>query len=297
MHSSKPGAPQADWDLIRAFLAVVDAGSLTRAAETLAVSQPTLSRQISQLEAQTGTALFERTARGLQATAAGHALVEPARRMQAAAQVLALVAAGQSQRLAGTVRMTASEMMCAYVLPPILAQLRATHPEIEVELVASNRIDNLLAREADIAIRMVRPDQGSLITRHVADYPLGFYAHADYLAGRPPVTPNTLADHDWVGLDQSPQLIDGFRAAGFAIDRHFFAFRCDNQIVGWEAVRAGLGIGITMQRVAARDPALVRLLPEFVVPPLPVWLTAHRELRATPRMRIVFDALATALAA
>ncbi len=297
MHSKLSGLTTPDWDLVRAFLAVVEAGSLTRAATLLNTSQPTLSRQIAALEAQTGAALFERTTRGLSLTEAGEALVEPARRMQAAAQALSLAVAGRAQTLAGTVRLTASEMMSAYVLPPVLAQLRAAHPEIEIELVASNRIDNLLAREADIAIRMVRPEQGSLVTRHVADYPLGFYAHASYLAGRPPVTPNTLAAHDWVGLDQSPQLIEGFRAAGFAIDRHFFAFRCDNQIVGWEAVRAGLGIGITMQRVAARDPNLVRLLPEFAVPPLPVWLTAHRELRATPRMRIVLDALAAALAA
>jgi len=296
MNSKTAAAPMPDWDLVRAFLAVVEAGSLTRAATQLDTSQPTLSRQIAALEYQTGAALFERTTRGLSLTEAGDALVEPARRMQAAAQALSLAVAGRAQSLAGTVRLTASEMMSAHVLPPVLAQLRAAHPEIEIELVASNRIDNLLAREADIAIRMVRPDQGSLVTRHVADYPLGFYAHTDYLTGRPPVTPNTLAEHDWVGLDQSPQLIDGFRAAGFAIDRHFFAFRCDNQIVGWEAVRAGLGIGITMQRVAARDPKLVRLLPEFTVPPLPVWLTAHRELRATPRMRIVFDTLAAALA-
>ncbi|GAA5179653.1 LysR family transcriptional regulator [Niveibacterium umoris] len=295
MHNKTAAPTSPDWDLIRAFLAVVDAGSLTAAAGALATSQPTLSRQIAQLEQQTGAALFERTTRGLSLTEAGDALVEPARRMQAAAQALALAAAGRAQTLAGTVRLTASEMMSAHVLPPILVQLRAAHPEIEIELVASNRVDNLLAREADIAIRMVRPDQGSLVTRHVADYPIGFYAHADYLKGRAPVTPDNFAEHDWVGLDQSPQLIDGFRSAGFNIDRHFFAFRCDNNIVGWEAVRAGMGIGITMQRVAERDPQLVRLLQEFPLPSLPVWLTAHRELRGSPRMRIVFDALAEAL--
>lgn len=296
MNTSNITQAAPDWNLIRAFLAVVDAGSLTRAAERLATSQPTLSRQIAALEQQTGAVLFERTARGLSLTDAGEALVEPARRMQVAAQALSLAVAGRTQQLAGTVRLTASEVMSAHVLPPVLARLRAAHPEIEIELVASNRVDNLLAREADIAIRMVRPEQGSLISRHVADYPIGFYAHARYLAGRPPVTPQTLAAHDWVGLDQSPQLIDGFRAAGFDVDRHFFAFRCDNHIVGWQAVRAGLGIGITLQRVAEADPELRRLLPEFDLPPLPVWLTAHRELRSTPRMRAVFDLLAEHLA-
>jgi DNA-binding transcriptional LysR family regulator len=194
------------------------------------------------------------------------------------------------------VRLTASEVVSAYVLPPILAALAARHPEIEVELVASDRVDNLLEREADIAVRMLRPTQGSLITRHLADWPLGFYAHADYLArAAAPVDRRHLAQQRWIGHDQSTQLIDGFRAAGIKVDRSFFGFRCDKQIVGFEALRAALGIGLALVPLAERAAGLQRVLHEQALPALPVWLTAHRELRASPRLRRVFDHLADEL--
>lgn len=286
-----------DWNLLRAFVAVVEQGSLTAAAERLGSSQPTLSRQIAALEALAGLPLFERTARRVKPTAAGLALAEPARRMLAAAQAMAQAASGQSRGLAGTVRITASEVVSAQVLPPILAALARAQPEIEVELVASDRVDNLLEREADIAVRMVRPDQGALITRHLCDWPLGFYAHRDYLAAAGPVSEATLAQHRWIGFDQSMQMIEGFRAAGIAIDRHFFGLRCDHQLVGFSAIEAGVGIGITTQALAAHRPALVRVLSQFSLPVLPVWLTAHRELRASPRLKAVWQALAEGLLA
>lgn len=286
-----------DWNLLRAFVAVVEHGSLTRAAERLGSSQPTLSRQIAALEALAGLPLFERAARRVQPTEAGRALAEPARRMLAAAQAMAQVASGQGKGLSGTVRITASEVVSTHVLPPILAALARAHPQIEVELVASDRLDNLLEREADIAVRMVRPAQGALISRHLCDWPLGFYAHRDYLAAAGPVSEATLARHRWIGFDQSTQMIDGFRAAGIAIDRHFFGLRCDHQLVGFAAIEAGVGIGITTQVLAARRPALVRVLPRLTLPVLPVWLTAHRELRASVRLKTVWQALADGLLA
>lgn len=288
---------RVDWNLLKSFCLVADLGSLTRAASALGVSQPTLSRQIAALEEVVRAALFERGRRGLRLTVAGAALLEPARRMLTAAQAVSVAAGAQNREAAGTVRMTASEVMSAYMLPEMLAGLRAAHPLIQIELVASNRVDNLLTREADIAIRMVRPEQGGLIAKKIADYPLGFFAHRDYLAGRglgiSGVAPE---QYDWVGLDQSNQLIDGFRQAGIAVDKTFFAFRSDNHIVGVQAVLAGLGVGVFLQRVAARFPQLVQVLPEQPLPPLPVWLTAHRELRDTPRIRAVYDFLAKALA-
>ncbi|WP_051711248.1 LysR family transcriptional regulator [Andreprevotia chitinilytica] len=286
-----------DWNLLRAFVVVADQGAMSRATDVLGLSQPTVSRQIAELEAQVGTALFERVARGLQLTEIGNTLLEPAKRMLAAAQALSLAAAGQDQAIAGTVRITASEVMSAFILPPILARLAAAQPGIEVELVASNRVDNLLEREADIAIRMVRPTQTGLIARKIAEWPLGFYARRDYIDNiAVPLEMASLHRHRWVGLDQSGQMIDGFRAAGFDVDRHFFQFRCDNQIVGLQAVRAGLGCGIAIRHLAQTFPELVQFMPEQPLPSLPVWLTAHRELRATPRIGIVFDFLAEALA-
>lgn len=290
-----------DWNLLRSFVAVIEHGSLTAAARRLGSSQPTLSRQLAALESAVGAALFERTARRLKPTAVAQALAEPAARMLAAAQACAQAAdaaAAPAGSIAGTVRLTASEVVSAHVLPPLLADLAQRHPEVQIELVASDAVDNLLEREADIAVRMVRPTQAALITRHIADWPLGFFAHRDLLArGAPMSTPARIDALRWVGFDQATTLVDGFRAAGYAVDRRFFAFRCDNQIVDLAAVRAGIGVGIVMAPLARRMPELVQVLPEIALPVLPVWLTAHRELRSSRRLRVVFDTLADGLRA
>jgi DNA-binding transcriptional LysR family regulator len=293
--NSKARAIEPDWTLLRAFLEVADSGSLSRAAIALGSSQPTLSRQIAQLEGQLGHALFERTTRGVRLTEAGAALRAPAERMREHARQFAMVAAGRSQTVAGTVRVTASEIFSAYVLPELLVGLRRSHPEIQIELVASNAVENLLEREADIALRMVKPTQSALIARRLADQPLAMYAHRDYIARRGQPTQANMLEHEWVGYDRSDQMLRGFRAAGLVVDSELFGFRCDNQIVAWQAVLAGLGIGVTTQRVAAQSPQVVRVLPKLAIPPLQVWLTAHRELRGTPRLKVVFDALAEAL--
>lgn len=283
-----------DWSLLQGFLVLAETGSLSRAAPLLASSQPTLSRQLALLEAQLGQALFERSPRGLRLTAAGQALLPAARRMREGAQDLALALAGQEQSLAGTVRITASEIVSTYLLPSVLTGLREAHPEIEIELVASNEVEDLIDRSADIAVRMVRPVQPTLVARKLADWPLGLFAHRRYIERHGLPTATTMADHHWLGYDRSDQLLRGFAAAGLAVDRHFFSLRCDSQVVVWESVRAGLGISVGMVQLAACDPDLLQVLPEVPVPPLPVWLTAHRELRDTPRLRRVFDALAAA---
>ncbi|MFZ6741846.1 LysR family transcriptional regulator [Undibacterium sp. JH2W] len=293
---------QTDWNLIRSFVAVVEQGSLTRAAEVLGLSQPTLSRQIAELESSVGAALFERVARGLKLTSSGENLVEPARYMMAAARSLGMAAATQNHELRGTVRITASEMVSGFVLPSLLRQLAQLHPEIQIELVASNQVSNLLEREADIAIRMVRPTQSALIARHLTDWPIGMYGHKDYLAGLPglptPDSPTSLATMQkfrWLGLDQSDQFIAGFRAAGIQVDRSFFDFRCDNHLVNWQAMQQGLGIGIALQWLAERHAELEQVLLGQELPALPVWLTTHRELKSSKRIRTVFDFLAEGL--
>lgn len=290
----KQASGDIDWNLLRSFLAVVEAGSLTRAAEGLSISQPTLSRQVAALEAAVGAPLFERTARRLRPTAAGQTLVEPALRMRAAVQAASSALTRRGDELAGSVRLTASEVVSAFVLPEVLTRLARRYPEIEVELVASNEVDNLLEREADIAVRMVRPSQQSLITKHVGDWPLGLYAHPDYLASAGAVDAAHMSRHRWIGQDRDTDLIDGFAAAGFSVDRHFFGLRCDNQIVSLQALRAGLGLGLVFTPLAQRW-GLERVLPELPVPGLPVWLTAHRELRASRRLRTVFALIAEGL--
>ena len=295
--NDKRSIGEPDWGLLRVFLEVAASGSLSRAARALGSSQPTLSRQIAQLETQLGHALFERTTRGVRLTEAGEALRGPAERMREHAQQFALVAAGRSKALAGSVRVTASEMVSAYLLPDLLRRLRVKHPEIQIELVASNEVENLLEREADIALRMVRPKQSALIARRLADQPLGMYAHRDYVKAHGQPTAANMLKHQWIGYDRSDQFVRGFRDAGFEVGKEMFAFRCDNHVVAWHAVLAGLGIGVGMAQVAALSPQLVRVLPKLPVPPLPLWLTAHRELRGTPRLKVVFDFLAAAFAA
>jgi DNA-binding transcriptional LysR family regulator len=288
---------EPDWALLRVFLAVAQHGSLSRAAERVGASQPTLSRQMMRLEAQVGVALFERTRRGLRLTGAGEALRLPAQRMQEQARQWSLLAAGRDSSTQGTVRLTASEMVSAYLLPEVLYALRQTQPEIQIELVASNTVENLLEREADIALRMMRPTQSGLIARKLAELPLGLYARRDYIDARGKPTRANMACHDWIGYDRSDQMLRGFRSVGFEVTREFFAFRCDNQIVAWHAVLAGLGIGVGTRPMAEAASNLVRVLPDVKLPSLPLWITAHRELRTTPRLKLVFDALAAALAA
>ena len=209
------------------------------------------------------------------------------------------VAAGRSQRLAGTVRVTASDVYSACVLPPLLCAVRESHPETQIELVASDRIENLPERDADIALRTLRLRQTARVARRLADPPLGLYAHRDHVQAHGRPTPAKLRQHAWVGYDCSDQMLRGIRAAGSTVDPAMFGFRCDNQVVAWQAVLAGLGIGVMAQRVAAQFAQVLRVLrvlPRVVIAPMPLWLTAHRELRGRPRLRIVFDALAQALA-
>lgn len=284
-----------DWRLLQVFLVASEAGSLGRAARTLGQSQPTLSRRLAALEAAVGQPLFERSPRGLMLTPAGHALRGPALEMQAQLTRMRAALDRHARTLAGTVRITASDMVSQHLLLPALRGVRQAHPEIQIELAPGDQVADLLRREADIAVRMFRPREPALIARRLADQPVGLYAHRDYLARHGPVTQDTFTRHHWIGPDQGELMIRGFAAAGHAVTRDFFAIRTDHSALAWQAVREGLGIGAGLQVVAARHPELVRVLGEIAVPPLACWLVVHRELRGTPRLRTVFDALAQAL--
>ena len=285
-----------DWSLARTFLAALESGSLLGAAKRLGSSQPTVGRQISELESQLGVALFERTGRGLVPTQSALQLAVSAQAMEAAALQLARSGSGSQNQVSGTVRVTASQPVACYLLPPILSDMRRALPEIQVELESSNVVSNLLRREADIAVRMVRPDQATLVAKKVGVVKVGVYASRDYLSRRgTPKQPMDLIDHDLIGYDKGEDIIRGFRAAGQSISREAFAFRTDDLIVQWEAVRAGLGIGFCANYLARTDPDVLRILPTMALPELPMWLTVHREIRTSQRIRSVFDFLASAL--
>ena len=285
------------WHLVRSFLAVARNGSLSAAAEALGTTQPTVGRQVRALEEEVGGALFTREARGLTPTALARRLLPAASAMAEAAHALDLAASGEDSRIEGPVRITASHVVSWAWLPPILARLRAEEPGITVDLDPSDRDSNLTFREADIAVRMHRPRQLALIARHLGDMPLAAYAARSYVdrMGLPRGT-SDLARHDWVGLDRSQLLIDGFRQAGIDVRREDFATRCDDPLTGWELVRAGCGIGFAQTALGRRDPELVELDLGVPLPVLPVWLTAHESLRRAPRIARVWDALATGLA-
>ena len=286
-----------DWSLIRSFLAALDQGSLLGAGRVLHTSQPTVGRHIAELESQLGVVLFERTGRGLVPTDTALRLADSARDMEAGALQLARTLSGAQTQTRGTVRITASVPVAMVLLPRVLAQMRQSLPDIQVELVSSNQVSNLLRREADIAIRMTRPDQTSLIAKKIGDVALGAYAHKSYLARRAPLrTPADLLQHELIGSDTDSAILQGFQAMGFAVTRDIFALRCDDLMVQWNAVRAGLGIGFGADYMQRSAPDVVQVLAQQLkIPALPMWLAVHREIRTNPRIRAVYDFLAHAL--
>ncbi len=285
-----------DWALLQAFTAVAETGSLSAAARQLGQSQPTLGRQVAKVEAALGTALFTRQPRGLALNEAGEALYPLALEMQTAARRLSLIAAGQSQSLKGTVRITASKVFSHYNLPPILAHIRLTEPDIQLELAPSDSTENLLFREADIAIRMYRPTQEDVIARKLGEIKTGLFAHKSYLSRRG--TPQSIADigaHEMVGLDQNTLIIDAMQALGIPRTREDFPVRCDDQATYWELARAGCGLGATQLQIGQRSGGMVQVLPDLPLENLPVWLVAAKALRQTPRIRRVYDLLAATI--
>lgn len=282
-----------DWTLIRSFLAVLEAGSLTGAARATGARQPTLSRQVAELEAQLGTALFERTGRGVVPTAAALAIADAARQMEEGALGLERALARQRDTATGVVRVTASQVAAVWLLPPLLAEFQAAEPGIQAELVASNALSNLLRREADIAVRMVRPQQGSLVARKLAEVGVGAYAHRRYLArAGEPRRPEDLMAHRLVGYDRDETILRGFAALGLPIGREAFALRTDDHVAYGRLVAEGAGIGFLAHYTAAGEPELRRVLPQLKIPPMPCWLAVHREIRGNRVVRRVYDFLA-----
>lgn len=290
-------ASDLTWDLFRSFLAVLREGSLSGAARALGMTQPSLGRHVRELEASLGVPLFSRASHGLVPTDAALELQPHAEAMASAAASALRAASGAKDELRGVVRITASEVNGVEVLPPILAAIRRRSPGIVFELSTTNRTENLLRRDADIAVRSSPPDQDALVARKVCVIPIGLYAHADYLAaaGRP----RTLADltgHTLIGYDEETPYIRATRPAGMPYQREFFSLRTDNDLAGLAAIRAGFGIG-ACQVPLGRRAGLIRLLPKAVDIALPIWVVMHEDQRTSLRIRAVFDHLVAGLAA
>ena len=285
-----------DWHLIRCFLAALEHGSLLGAARALNSSQPTMGRHLAELESQLGVVLFERTGRGLKPTAMALQLADSARAMEASALQLTRQLTGAQASVTGTVRISASQPVACLLLPQVLTQMRQDLPQIQVELVASNAVSNLLRREADIAVRMLRPTQATLVARKIGDVEMGIFGHSSYLVRRG--TPRRVEDlfaHELVGNDTVDTIVRAARALGHELGRESFSLRSDDLMVQWSAVRSGFGLGFLGLYQAQAEPELQRVLPALKIAPLPMWLAVHREIRTSQRIRAVYDYLAHSL--
>ncbi len=287
-----------DWNRARAFLVTAEEGSLSAAARALGMAQPTLGRQVSALERELGVALFERAAHGLVLTPAGLELLDHVRAMGDAAGRMSLAAGGRSQEIEGTICISASELYAAHLLPPVVAELRRKAPGIEVEIVASNAAADLRRREADIALRNFRPEQPDLVARKLRDDRAWLYASPDYLARLgDPATADDLSTADFIGFDTGPALLRALSGLGLSLAPGNFTLICPSQIVQWNLARAGAGIAVLPETLGDTDPALRRVPVDLPPMTVPLWLTAHRELNTSRRVRMVFDLIANALTA
>ena len=284
-----------DWNRVRAFLVTAEEGSLSAAARALGLTQPTLGRQVAALEESFGVTLFERVGRSLSLTQTGLELLHHVRAMGEAASRISLTASGQSQAIEGQVCITATDAMSTYILPPMLKQLREKAPGIEVEVVASNAVRDLRRREADIAIRHVRPEQPDLIAKLVRETSAHLYASTAYLDahGRPRST-SELSDAAFIGIDRSDRMLSRLNALGLSLTKRNFKLVTESGVVAWELVKQDLGIFVMVKEIAELTPGIECVLPELEPIPIPVWLTTHRELHTSRRIRLVFDLLAEA---
>lgn len=289
-------AVKFDWNRARAFLVTAEEGSFSAAARTLGMAQPTLGRQVSALEQELGVTLFERAAHGLTLTQSGLDLLDHVRAMGDAAGRVSLTAGGQAQAIEGTIRLTASELTAAHMLPAAISRLRREAPGIEVELIASNETRDLRKREADIAVRNVRPTQSDLIARKLGDDRARLYASPYYLAGLGSLRDAAdLSRADFIGFDESPALQRALAGMGVPVTPVSFPVLCANHLVQLQLARAGAGIAVLPEAVGDTEPGLCRVLPTLAPMTFPVWLTTHRELNTSRRVRMVFDLLAKEL--
>ncbi|MFS2160962.1 LysR family transcriptional regulator [Pseudomonas sp. Pseusp122] len=293
MNNSEP-----NWAWYRTFLKVLDTGSLSAAARAMGLTQPTVGRHIDSLEAALALKLFTRSSDGFAPTDAALELRPCATQLASTAAALRRMASSHGSGVRGVVRVTASEVIGVEVLPPILAALHEEHPELIIELVLSNRVEDLLHREADIAVRMVRPIQDALIARQIGGIEAGLYAHQRYLSKRGvPQSLDELPGHSIIGYDQENAFIRQFQQQYPVFSRAALAFRADSDLAQLGAIRAGLGIGVCQAALAAGDPALVRVLKNSFSLRMDTWIAMHEDLRQSPRCAVTFAALVAGLSA
>lgn len=286
-----------DWNHARAFLATAEAGSLSAAARRLGLTQPTLSRQVAALETELGVTLFERVGKRLVLTQTGAALLPHLRAMGQAADAATLAAAGWTEETAGRVSVSATDAYAAFLMPEIAARIRRDAPQITLSIISSDSLSDLRRREADIAIRHIRPEGEGLVARLVGEGTAGFYASSGWLSRNAlPASPAGIAPGDLLGYEDMNGFVSFMAELGVDAAATRLRLLSSNAVVIWELARRGLGISLMIDEIGQRTPDMLRLFPDFPTPRFPVWLVAHRELRTSRPIRLVFDILAEELA-
>ena len=285
-----------DWNKARAFLVTAEEGSVSAAARALNMTQSTVSRQVSALEKELGISLFERTNSGLVLTQSGADLIEQVKVMGDAATNLSRLAAGHAETVEGSICISATEMISAFVLPPIIEKLHNQWPKIEIEIIASSDTSDLSRREADIAIRNYRPTQQELIARRVKNTLGHLYASKSYIQKlEHRESPQDLNNAIFLAADRSHSIISYLKKFGFELNSSNFPLIVSNHLVQWEMVKYGTGIGFMLADIGDAEPLVERVLPTFSAFEKETWLVAHRELKTSRRLRVVFDYLAAEL--
>jgi len=294
---------QLSWDLYRSLLAVITEGSLSAAARSLGLTQPTVGRHIELLELAFGTPLFLRSQRGLTPTDTALAMRSHAALMAATSTSLARIAAGGSESgqesdIKGPVRLSASEVISIEVLPQILAPLQERFAGLEIELSASDTVEDLLQREVDIAVRMVAPTQLALLSQRIGAIGIGFFAHASYLERHgTPENLSDLAQHRLIGFDRHLAYVRAVLKSRPELEALHFGFRTDSNLAQFAAIRAGLGIGLCQEGLGRRHAELVEVLPGSLDIALDTYVVMHEDLKLSRRYRTVFDAVVAGLKA
>jgi DNA-binding transcriptional LysR family regulator len=293
-----PGPRIDDWNLLRSFLAIFETGTLTDAAKRLGMTQPNMGRHLRQLEALLGETLFVRLPSGLKPNARAEALYATSAPMHQAVREAARLFTGQPERVVGVVRLAVSQAYGYHVVPQLLAPLLHSEPELEIELVVSNHSNNLLRRDADIAVRHFRPQQDDVIARKLGEGELGLYAHEDYITrfGEPTGFEQPVGAV-LAGFDREPMPLGEALHGAVPTTPLRFRWRSDSVFALQAAVECGAAVGIYFCDIAAGRPGLRRVLADQVRLKQELWICAHDELRRSHRMRRVWDHLGDALEA
>lgn len=286
-----------DWNQARAFLVTAETGSFSAAARVLNLTQPTLGRQVAGLESALDLVLFERIGRKLELTPAGRDVLAQMRLMGEAAARASLIATGRATTIAGDVCISVTDIMALYVMPRIIEDLQRVAPQIRIKVLASNSLSDLQRHEADIAIRHVMPTQPELISRKVRETPARLYASQAYLDRHGAIEhrADTATAH-FIGVSDETEFLSFLHNWDLPVTLANLPIWGDSGLACWEMARQGLGIMPMTDDLAEHFPNMKTVLPDLAPVMVPYWLTTHRELQSSKRIRLVYDHIAEMLA-